>query len=61
MRTTKSVKETLLLKSHINLPMMTLGDFSTPLSPICKSFREKLHRKMLELTDLIQEKDLRYL
>jgi hypothetical protein len=36
---------------------MTVGTFNTPVSPTDRSSRQKLNRKMLELTDIIDLMD----
>ena len=48
----------LLLKSHTDPCTLRVKDFKTPLSPMDGSFRQKLNREMLELTDFIDQMDL---
>lgn len=45
----------LKLKSHIDPHTSIVGDFSTRLAPKDRSFKQKLNREMLELTDVPNE------
>lgn len=50
------IKDTQLqLKSHFGPHILISGIFSTSLSPIDKSLRQKLNRETLELTDIINQ------
>ena len=50
------VKKTLLkLKSYIKPHTQIVGDYSTPLSPLDRSVRQKINR---ELTDVMNQMDL---
>jgi hypothetical protein len=40
------------LKAQIDPNTVIVGDFSTPLSPIDRSFRQKVNKETLELYDL---------
>jgi hypothetical protein len=35
-----------------------VGDFNTPLSPIDRSFRQKINKEILELNDTMDQMDL---
>jgi exonuclease III len=46
------IKHTLMdLKSQIHKNTVVVGDFNTPLSPIGRSFRQKINKEILELND----------
>jgi exonuclease III len=46
------------LKAQIDPNTVIVGDFSTPLSPIDRSFRQKVNKETLELNDTIDQLDL---
>ena len=59
-RVPKLIKETLLqLKSHTDSHTVVMGDINTLPSPIDRSLRQKLNQKLQELTDIIQQMDLK--
>jgi hypothetical protein len=45
------------LKAHINSNMVIVGDFSTPVSPIDRSSKQKINKEILELNDTIAQMD----
>lgn len=49
------------LKSHIDLHTRIVDFFNSLLSPIEKSSRQKLNRKMLKLTDIINQMELTFI
>ena len=52
-------KETLLmLKSYIKPHTLIVGGFSTPLSALLRSVRQKMNREIRELTDVMTQTDL---
>ena len=57
-KTKKKRKPLLKLKSHIKLHTLIVGDFNTPLFPLDRSARQKLNRKIRELTDVMSQMDL---
>jgi len=55
-KATQFIKEPILqLESRIDLRTVIVGDFNTPLSPIYRSSKQKLNRKMLKLSDTIND------
>ena len=53
------VKETLLkLKSYLEPHILIVEDFDTRISPMDRSFRQKLNREIMELADIITQIDL---
>jgi hypothetical protein len=53
------LKETLLkLKSHIKPYTLIMGDLNTPFSPMDRSSRQKLNRKIMKLIEVVIRMDL---
>ena len=50
------IKEILLkLEFHVETHMLIVGDFSTQLSPMDRSLRQKLNIEIMKLTDVIDQ------
>jgi hypothetical protein len=53
------IKHTLKdLKAYMNSNTVKVGDFNTPLSPIDRSFKQKINKDILELNNTIDQMDL---
>jgi hypothetical protein len=53
------VKETLLtVKSHLDSHMILVGEFSTPLSPMDRSWKQKLNTETMKQSDACKEMNI---